>query len=111
MFMFVSSCLFRTIRREWTRLDQYRLDKYYSLVRLMVREMLNFAKAQKWSKKALDNAYLPMDAEALQQSWPNGIRLHLCDIILAELAHVAGDSIDTQTFMLLIAPFFELLGR
>jgi len=101
----------RTIRREWTKLDQYRLDKYYSLIRLIVREILGFCKAQGWRKEALDNAYVPMDSEVLQQSWPNGIRLHLCDLILTEMARVAGADLDTQTFLLLIVPFSDLLGR
>lgn len=80
-------------------------------MRLMLREVLRFAKGQRWSKEAVAAAYLPLDTEVLKESWPNGIRLHLCDIILTELAGVAGDELDTITFLHLLGPFLELLGR
>jgi hypothetical protein len=46
----------------------------------------------------------------LSQPWPNGLRLHLCDIMLEELAKVGGGSVDTDLFLTLLSPFFTLLS-
>ena len=34
------TAFFRTLMREWSNLDQYRVEKFYVLIRLMMREML-----------------------------------------------------------------------
>ena len=35
------TAFFRTLMREWSNLDQYRVEKFYVLIRLMLREMLS----------------------------------------------------------------------
>jgi hypothetical protein len=95
--------------REWSSLDQYRLDKYYSFMRLMVRESLTFAKARAWSADALASVLSSIGTEVLESSGPNGPKLHLCDIILSELEEVAGADIQSADFIAVLQPFFAVL--
>ena len=36
------SCFFTTLKRDWSGLDQHRLDKYYMFIRLMVFELIAY---------------------------------------------------------------------
>ena len=102
--LFVAT-FYRTVRREWTGLDQHRLDKFYSFMRSMLRECLAFAQQRAWSPEALAAVVLPLDAEVLVQPWPNGLRLHLCDLILPELAKVGGAGLTTAQALAVLQPF------
>lgn len=53
----------RTLRREWTGLDKYRLDKYYSFMRLMLREVLLLVAKQRYNADWIQRALFPMEAE------------------------------------------------
>ena len=107
--LFVTT-FYRTVRREWTGLDQHRLDKFYSFMRSMLRECLLFAQKRRWSAEALAAVVLPLDAEVLVQPWPNGLRLHLCDLILPELNRVGGDKLTTAQALAVLQPFLVAMA-
>ena len=104
----------RTLLREWTNLDQFRVDKFYVLTRCMIRELL---------RKGL--LLLPSDGSLLLKQLlqvihdeillktPNGPRLHLADIFLDELLQVLqeeeGIKLSAPLLMDLLAPFLFLL--
>jgi len=41
-------CFLRTMQREWTFLDQFRVEKFYVLMRLVLRESLSYLNENKW---------------------------------------------------------------
>jgi len=107
--LFVAT-FYRTVRREWTGLDQHRLDKFYSFMRSMLRECLTFAQQHDWSSEALAAVVLPLDAEVLVQPWPNGLRLHMCDLIIPELAKIGGPRLTTPQALAVLQPFLVAMA-
>jgi len=105
---FVRSFL-RTMRREWHGLDGLRLDKFYDLVRQFVRETVALLAAHKFARAAVGEFVDALSAEVVSQR-PNGLRMHLADLFLAEVHAAAGDAVDSRAFLLLLEPFFTLLG-
>jgi ribosomal RNA-processing protein 1 len=96
---------FETMRREWGGLDRLRLDKFYSLIRKFVRELLKMG----LEKRELESACAVLRDEVLLNK-PDGIRMHLCDIYLDELATsgvaAAGDSALQEA----LSPFYCLVA-
>lgn len=95
------------IIRQWYDIDQWRLDKYYLLIRRVVRNSFRYLKANHWDKK-LVNSYNDLMRE-LPLSGKNTISFaipyHLCDIYLDELELILGDDIDDAPIEMIIEPF------
>lgn len=100
---------FRTMHREWHGLDGLRLDKFYSLVRKVLREGVALLAAHDWDEDAVTEFVSILSTEVVSQL-PNGLRMHLADLYIAEICRAAGDSVTTEAFVLLLEPFFALLG-
>jgi Nucleolar protein,Nop52 len=96
---------FRTMIREWTLLDQHRINKFYTLIRLMLREGLLFLQRKDWQNDSVD-AFLDILEEEVLTKTPNGLRLHLADIFLPELVTITMGEISTDAFTRLLRPFF-----
>jgi ribosomal RNA-processing protein 1 len=64
---------FRTMIREWTLLDQHRIDKFYTLIRLMLREGLLFLQRKYRQNDSVD-AFLDILEEEVMTKTPNGLR-------------------------------------
>lgn len=98
-----------TILSEWDKLDKYRVDKFYVLLRLVIRNVLIWGA---WSQERLAALSATLDDGILSRS-PNGPRLHACDVLLDEIMVVAGktpyDSI--APIATLLAPFLKLLRK
>jgi ribosomal RNA-processing protein 1 len=101
---------FRIMMREWPYLDQYRVNKFYTLVRLMFRKALSLAHQAGWSSDLASAVLNIIDEEALTKK-PNGIRFHLADILLPELHTVTKGDISTKDFLAALAPFHASLLR
>ena len=100
---------FRIMLREWFYLDQYRVNKFYMLIRMMFNAALQFvSKEGKWPHRLVDNLVEILENEVLSKT-PNGIRFHLADIFLTELFKVTQGCLDTAIFMKLVNPFLECL--
>ena len=96
---------FATIEREWHGIDRLRLDKFYSLSRCMIKEILLIA--QKNSKlfpkilKLLNNGPLNVTSSKL----PKGLLYHTSEAIIDEM-------IDAKVYNLeLVEIFCQLLTR
>ncbi|KAG7382123.1 ribosomal RNA-processing protein 1 [Phytophthora pseudosyringae] len=100
---------FRTMHREWHGLDGLRLDKFYSLVRKFVRETVALLHVQEWDEDLVQQFVTILSAEVVSQV-PNGLRMHLADLYLAEIYSAAGKDVTTEAFMTLLEPFFTLLS-
>ncbi|KAJ1455134.1 nucleolar protein,Nop52-domain-containing protein [Pelagophyceae sp. CCMP2097] len=73
------------VRRDWGRLDKYRLDKYYVLVRNVAEQCLAFAARRKWEPEATKVLMAALD-EGLLRHQPNGLRLHYLDLVISAFA-------------------------
>lgn len=72
---------YRTMIREWSLLDQHRINKFYYLIRLMLREGLLSMQKSGWSEEGIDGLMDILEEEVLTKT-PNGLRLHMTDIFL-----------------------------
>lgn len=101
---------FRIMMREWAHLDQYRVNKFYSLIRLMFRKALKLANEASWSSDLAGAVLSIIDEEALTKK-PNGIRFHLADIYLSELHLVTNGEISSKDILIVLQPLHASLLR
>jgi ribosomal RNA-processing protein 1 len=79
-------CFLKTMQREWAGIDQYRVDKFYSLIRRMLRQILVRLDKIDWPLEHVETL-----SEVIMEVVMNiksGIRYHICDIFLPELVEV-----------------------
>ena len=100
---------FKTIIREWGFIDQHRMNKFYTLLRFMIRELFNYMKSNKWSNKVCDDIFSILNEDILNKV-PNGPRYQVVDVYLEELMHVTKGDIDTATFLKCMEPFTKAVG-
>jgi len=101
---------FQTIRREWGRMDKYRIDKFYTVIRFMIGQVYVYMAKRHWNLGIVrlfnDTIY-----EQILSKTPNGIRLHLIDLTMEELAManaVAPMPLTEATFLDVIEPYMVL---
>ncbi|KAF1322098.1 Ribosomal RNA processing protein 1, partial [Globisporangium splendens] len=100
---------FRTMHREWHGIDGLRLDKFYSLIRKFVHQSVLLLQSHDWDHDYVSTFVTIVSSEIISQL-PNGLRMHLSDLYLVELYQAAGASVETDSFLLLLEPFFTLLS-
>lgn len=88
--LFISTFL-QTVRREWGNVDKHRIDKFYTAVRLMISEAYKYLAKRNWNLGIIrlfnDILYEEgLSADTIGQT--NGMRYHLIDICVEELAKV-----------------------
>ncbi len=101
---------FRTIRREWGNMDKYRVDKFYTLARMYMHEIFKYMATRNWNLGIIRLFNDAMFEEVLNQK-PNGLRYHLIDIVVDELAKVnakAPKPLTEATFLDTLEPFFAM---
>ncbi len=101
---------FRTIRRDWGNMDKYRINKFYSLIRIMMHEIYEYMSVRNWSYGIVLLLNDAIFAEVLKEP-PNGLRYHLIDLCLEELAKVNAKAkipLTEATFLDVLEPFFGL---
>jgi len=99
---------YRILFREWSSLDQYRVDKFYSLIRSMLSKMLLMIVDSCYSEELMNRLLQLLYCEALVKR-PNGIRFHIADIFIEELYKVTGGVIRTTAFVALLNPFLRII--
>jgi len=100
----------RTIRREWGNMDKYRVDKFYTLLRLYLHEVFKYMATRHWNLGIIRLFNDAIFEEVLSQT-PNGLRYHLIDITLEELAKVnakAPMQLTEATFLDTLEPYFAM---
>ena len=102
---------FRIMLMEWDQLDQHRLNKFYTLIRIMLRKTFELLHSVQWAEKTVLRFLEAISVEVLMDGKrPNGPRYHLCDIYLTELWNATDGQISHDHFMVAISPFFSSLG-
>ena len=104
-------CWYRTIVREWTQMDKYRIDKFYTLLRDLLHVVYQYMARRHWNFGLIRLFNDALHEEVLSQT-PNGVRYHMVDICVEELAKVAyqKDSapVTEAIFLDIMEPFFAL---
>jgi len=100
---------YRIMLREWSHLDHYRLNKFYTLIRLMTRKALKMAYDKRSTGSFLQRLNEIYTEEVLVKI-PNGIRFHHMDVFLSELSKATDGQLDTTFFMATLEPFFHILA-
>jgi hypothetical protein len=101
---------FRTVRREWGRMDKYRIDKFYTLARMYMHEIFLYMAKRHWNIGIIRLFNDAMFDEVLSQK-PNGLRYHLIDVALDELAKVNAKApmpLTEATFLDAMEPYFAM---
>jgi hypothetical protein len=101
---------FATVRREWGKMDKYRVDKFYTLMRLMLQQVYKYMALRHWNMGIIRLFNDALYEEVLSQT-PNGLRFHLIDIALDELATVQAEApmpLTEATFLDCMEPFFAM---
>jgi ribosomal RNA-processing protein 1 len=108
---------FRTLTREWSNMDKYRIDKFYTLSRLIVREIYRYMASRHWNLGIIRLFNDAIFEEVLRANkYGNGVRFHMLDICLEELAkvnseEVSGLPLTEATFLDALEPYFALAQR
>ena len=104
----------RTVRREWGNVDKHRVDKFYTAVRCVVSEAFKYMSKRHWNIGIVSLFTDVFYTEGLSADTPgltNGLRYHLIDICVDELAKVNRDAdlpLTEATFLDCLEPFFGL---
>lgn len=106
--MMYFKCFLRTMFREWSHIDQHRVNKFYVLIRLMLREGLVYLQKQEFAQIPTLEFITVLHDEALSKT-PNGIRMHISDIFLEELFEATDGDVSTGSFMATLSPFWHIL--
>ena len=101
---------FRTVRREWGRMDKYRIDKFYTLARMYMHEIYLYMAKRHWNIGIIRLFNDALFEEVLSQK-PNGLRYHLVDVALDELAKVNAKApmpLTEATFLDAMEPYLAM---
>jgi len=100
----------RTVHREWGRMDKYRIDKFYTVLRLYVHQMYKYMSMRHWNLGII-RLFNDCIFEEILSKTPNGLRYHFIDICLDELAsvnHAAAMPLTEATFLDALEPYFAM---
>lgn len=111
-----------TMVREWPGIDKYRTDKYYLLMRAMLRSTFRFLRTSGWNERAILETSLiysrPGGPLYLQDTkTPTSIAYHIFDIYLEELEHSLAldqksdeEVVSPVPLIALLQPFLDVLS-
>ncbi|GKY98573.1 hypothetical protein MPSEU_000814100 [Mayamaea pseudoterrestris] len=103
-------CLLSTVQREWGNMDKYRIDKFYTLLRLVLRQVYEYMAQRHWNLGIIRLFNDVIIDEVLSQT-PNGMRLHFIDICVDELAAANASApmpLTEPTFLDVLEPYFSI---
>ncbi|CAL1291602.1 unnamed protein product [Larinioides sclopetarius] len=97
---------FATMSREWHCIDRYRLEKFMMLVRKFLHQCFQLLKNKSWKVKCIIGVLNVLKKTVLSpcdESAPFGLKTHISDIYMEELAKVGHDeSVKKDVFLYLI---------
>ncbi|XP_078089213.1 ribosomal RNA processing protein 1 homolog B isoform X4 [Mustelus asterias] len=112
-FLFMET-FFQTMNREWNGIDRLRLDKFYMLIRLVLRQFLEELKSMSWDDSVVSRFLSCVTKEVLNpssNSAASGIRFHFIDIYLQELAKVGAQQLSAEQNLKFIDPFCRIAAK
>ena len=101
---------FRTMRREWGNVDKHRIDKFYTAVRLVIAEVYKYMSKRHWNLGII-RLFNDTIFEEVLTKVPNGLRYHVIDLAVGELAKANRDAslpLTEATFLDCLEPYFAL---
>ncbi|XP_028701125.2 ribosomal RNA processing protein 1 homolog B isoform X1 [Macaca mulatta] len=103
----------QTMNREWKGIDRLRLDKYYMLIRLVLRQSFEVLKRNGWEESRIKVFLDVLMKEILcpESQSPNGVRFHFIDIYLDELSKVGGKELLADQNLKFIDPFCKIAAK
>ncbi|NWR93198.1 RRP1B protein, partial [Furnarius figulus] len=103
----------QTMNREWNGIDYLRLDKYYMLMRLILRESFEVLKRNEWDESLVEPLLQLLMKEVMEpdSDAPTGIKLHFIDIYLNELAKVGAKELTADQNLKFIEPFCKIAAK
>ncbi|NXX59633.1 RRP1B protein, partial [Scopus umbretta] len=103
----------QTMNREWLGIDNLRLDKYYMLMRMILRQSFEVLKRNEWDESLIE-LFLPLLMKVVMDpgsNAPTGIKLHFIDIYLDELAKVGAKELTADQNLKFIEPFCKIAAK
>ncbi|KAM6224053.1 ribosomal RNA processing protein 1 homolog B [Rhynchocyon petersi] len=103
----------QTVNQEWKAIDGLHLDKYYMLIRLVLRQSFEVLKQNAWEEsqiKLLLDIFMKEILLPESQS-PNGVKFHFIDVYLEELSKVGGKELLAHQNLKFIDPFCKIAAK
>ncbi|XP_071545674.1 uncharacterized protein Nnp-1 isoform X2 [Panulirus ornatus] len=106
---------FVTFGREWSGIDVFRIDKFMMFVRRLLRQVFVHFRALDWDITEVCSFATILEVTLVCPEddvnvTPLELKLHICDIILEELAKIGGENLKHQVVMAIIQPYFKVLA-
>ncbi|NWH89825.1 RRP1B protein, partial [Aegithalos caudatus] len=103
----------QTMNREWNGIDNLRLDKYYMLMRLILRQSFEVLKRSEWDEGLVEPLLQLLMKEIMDpdSNSPIGIKFHFIDIYLDELAKVGAKQLTADQNLKFIEPFCKIAAK
>ncbi|NXB28710.1 RRP1B protein, partial [Eulacestoma nigropectus] len=103
----------QTMNREWNGIDNLRLDKYYMLMRLILRQSFEVLKRNEWDEGLVEPLLQLLIKEVMDpdSNSPTGIKFHFVDIYLDELAKVGAKELTADQNLKFIEPFCKIAAK
>ncbi|XP_068821645.1 ribosomal RNA processing protein 1 homolog A isoform X2 [Capricornis sumatraensis] len=103
----------QTMNREWPGIDRLRLDKFYMLMRMVLREALTALQTQGWDERQTEQLLELLTTEILHpdSEAPNGVKSHFIEIFLEELTKVGAHELTADQNLRLIGPFCTIAAQ
>ncbi|KAK4299080.1 hypothetical protein Pmani_028631 [Petrolisthes manimaculis] len=106
---------FLTFAREWNGIDVFRINKYMMFIRRFLRQVFEFLKNTGWRKKELAITVHILETIVIRPRddsnvTPLGLKLHICTIVLEELAKIGGENLENRVIMAITQPYFKVLA-
>ncbi|NXD81803.1 RRP1B protein, partial [Halcyon senegalensis] len=103
----------QTMNREWNGIDNLRLDKFYMLMRMILRQSFEVLKRNEWDE-SLTELFLQLLMKEVMEpdsNAPIGIKFHFIDIYLNELAKVGAKELTADQNLKFIEPFCKIAAK
>uniref|UniRef100_A0A8C8SCI6 RRP1B protein n=1 Tax=Pelusios castaneus TaxID=367368 RepID=A0A8C8SCI6_9SAUR len=103
----------QTMNREWNGIDRLRLDKYYTLIRMVLRQSFEVLKRNGWDESLIEPFLHLLMKEVMhpESNAPNGIKFHFIDIYLEELAKAGAKELTADQNLKFIEPFCKIAAK
>ncbi|NWX86098.1 RRP1B protein, partial [Nothoprocta pentlandii] len=103
----------QTMNREWNGLDGLRLDKYYMLIRMILRQSFEVLRRSDWEESLIESFLQLLMKEVMDpdSNAPIGIKYHFIDIYLDELAKVGAKELTADQNLKFIEPFCKIAAK
>lgn len=110
-FLYIDT-FFQTMTREWIAIDRYRLEKFMMLVRKFLHQTYQLLKKLNWKLKWIKRFRKVMKKSVmsgLSTTTPVGLKMHLSDMYMEELAKVGADEVSPDILQQFLIPYCRIL--